>query len=356
MRPLIATIYLDRLRHNYLLARRLHGGRALAALKADAYGHGAVVCAKALESVADGFAVACLEEALELREAGIRLPILLLEGVFDADELAAVDAHDLWMVVQNASQLALLEASTPKRPYGVWLKLDSGMHRVGFSPEEYAGVYARLVASGKVMDIVRMTHFARADEPGKPATASQIEVFDAACRGLPGEASLANSAAILLHPTAHRDWGRPGIMVYGASPLEAGHPAAAELQAVMTLKSRIFGVRDLPAGEAIGYGGTFVTERQTRVGLVACGYADGYPRLASSGTPVAVDGRRTRVIGRVSMDMMTVDLTDLPQSGLGSEVELWGDIVNVNEVAAQAGTIGYEILCNVKRAHRQIIG
>lgn len=350
MRPLIATIRLDHFRHNYLLARQLHGGRALAVVKANAYGHGAVRCAQAVADVADGFAVACLEEALQLRAAGIEAPILLLEGVFEADELREVQAHGLWLVVQSEHQLQMLLQSPADKPYSVWLKMDSGMHRAGFFPQDYAAAYQRLAASGKVDSIVKMTHFARADEPAVAMTAEQIASFDAAIAALPGESSLANSAGIMVHAAARRDWGRPGIMLYGADPLPAG-AANVALKPVMRLSSRVFAVRELAAGEPVGYGNNFVTTRQSRVGLIAGGYADGYPRLASTGSPVMIDGVRSRIIGRVSMDMITVDLTDLPQAGIGSEVELWGDAISVNEIAACAGTISYELLCNIKRAH-----
>ncbi|MEN2428802.1 alanine racemase [Chromobacterium vaccinii] len=351
MRPLIATIRLDHLRHNYLLARAAHSGKTLAVLKANGYGHNAVRCAQALADIADGFAVACLEEALQLRAAGVAASILLLEGVFEAAELAEVERHRLWLVVQSEGQLRMLEEANPAEPFRVWLMLDSGMHREGFLPQHYRAAWQRLRDSGKAESIVKMTHFARADEPGVPMTQAQIEVFDAATAGLPGEESVANSAGMLCHPRARRDWGRAGIVLYGANPLPAGYPQGDELKPVMRLSSRIFGVRELAAGEPVGYGSNFVTERPTRVGLIACGYADGYPRLASSGSPVAVDGRRSRIIGRVSMDMITVDLSDLPAAGIGSEVELWGDAVSVNEVAAAAGSISYELLCNIKRAH-----
>lgn len=351
MRPLNAAIRLDHLRHNFALARTLHGGRLLAAVKANGYGHGALACAGALAGLADGFAVAFLEEALELRAAGVQQPILLLEGVFDGAELEQVDRHGLWTVVHSAAQIAMIEAARPKAPLRVWLKLDSGMHRVGFDAGAYAGAYHRLLASGKVDAVVKMTHFARADESDSPATAAQLECFDRATRGLAGEDSVANSAGLMLHPRTRRDWGRPGIMLYGASP-QSGQGAGADgLKPVMRLTSRIFAVRELAAGEPVGYGARFVTEAPTRVGLVACGYGDGYPRQAPAGTPVAVDGQLTRLIGRVSMDMLTVDLSALPSAGVGSEVELWGDRVGVNQVAEAAGTLGYELLCNVKRAH-----
>jgi len=349
MRPLIAEIRLDHLAHNYLLAREQHGGCALATVKANAYGHGARQVALHLAPLADGFAVACLEEALELRQAGIQLPILLLEGVFEPAELREVIRHDLWLVVQSDAQLALLLSCATDYRFRVWLKMDSGMRRAGFSPAEYRMAWDRLMSSGKVDSIVKMTHFANADLPESSDTQRQIEVFDQAVAGLPGAESLSNSAALLAHPLARRDWGRPGIMLYGASPFGVDF-ASLGVKPVMRLKSQVFGVRQLAVGEALGYGSTFVAERSTRVGLVACGYADGYPRLAPRGCPVEVDGAPSGIIGRVSMDMLTIDLTDCPCAGIGSEVELWGDRVSVNQVAAEVGTIGYELLCNVKRA------
>ncbi|UTH74167.1 alanine racemase [Chromobacterium sp. IIBBL 290-4] len=352
MRPLIATIKLDNLRHNYELARAAHGDKTLAVLKANAYGHGAVRCAQALADIADGFAVACLEEAQQLRAAGIAKPILLLEGVFEAEELQLVDELDLWMAVASERQLAMVETAQPSKPFNIWLMMDSGMHREGFLPQDYQAAWRRLEASGKAGKITKMTHFARADEPDVPMTFSQLEMFDAATRGLPaGDESVANSAGILCHPRAQRNWGRVGIALYGVTPLSAGFEQDKALRPVMRFSSKVFGVRELGIGEPIGYGDNFITHRPTRVGLVACGYADGYPRLASSGSPALIDGKRSQLIGRVSMDMLTVDLTDLPEAGMGSEVELWGEAVSVNEVAANAGTIGYEPLCNVKRAH-----
>ncbi|THF60298.1 alanine racemase [Pseudothauera rhizosphaerae] len=346
MRPARALIDLDALRHNYRLARLRHGSRALAVVKANAYGHGAVRCARALEADADGFAVACLEEAQELRAAGITRPILLLEGVFEPAELDAVERDDLWMVVHHAEQLRIIEAARPATPYAVWLKINSGMNRVGFMPEAAADAWQRLNASGKVGEITLMTHFARADEPHVIGTEAQISRFDAATADLPGARSLANSAGVLGWPAAHRDWARPGILLYGADPMpDAGNG----LLPVMTLESRVMAVRELAAGEPLGYGARFHAERPTRVGLVAMGYADGYPRSAPDGTPVSVDGQPTGLIGRVSMDMLSVDLTDLPAAGPGSRVELWGNEVPVNAVAQGAGTIAYELLCNVKR-------
>jgi alanine racemase len=355
-RPSSARIDLDALRHNYATARRLHGQKVLAVLKANAYGHGAVRCARALVDTADGFAVAFLSEALELRTAGITAPILLLEGVFDEEELASAARHALWLVVHQESQLRMLEsASDPAGAMNVWLKMDSGMGRAGLAAEAMAEGFTRLKACKAVGDVVLMSHFARADEPGVPTTVRQMASFHAACRGLDAPISLANSAGIMAWADARHNWGRAGIMLYGADPLPPAHRQES-LQPVMTLRSKVFAERRLPPGAPLGYGGGFVAERPTRVGLVALGYADGYPRTAPAGTPVAIDGRLSRLIGRVSMDMLTVDLTDLPESGIGSEVELWGRTVDVNQVAAGAGTIAYELLCNVKRVPRVYVG
>ncbi|AYF89469.1 alanine racemase [Pseudomonas sp. DY-1] len=349
MRPARALIDLEALRHNYRLAREVSGAKALAVVKADAYGHGAVRCALALESEANGFAVACIEEALQLRAAGIRKPILLLEGFFEADELELIQEHDFWTVVHSSWQLEAIERTNLHKSLTVWLKLDSGMHRVGLHPAEYRDAWQRLQASGKVEKIVLMSHFARADELDCTSSVKQVAVFEQARAGLEAEVSLRNSPAVLGWPQVPSDWVRPGIMLYGATPFEQPNSLAERLKPVMTLESKIISVRELPAGQPVGYGAKFVTERPTRVGVVAMGYADGYPRHALTGTPVSIDGRPSRLIGRVSMDMLTVDLTDLPDAGLGSRVELWGNEVLASEVAAHAGTIPYQIFCNLRR-------
>ena len=356
MRPARALIDLEALRHNYRLAREISGARALAVVKADAYGHGATRCAAALEGEADGFAVACIEEALELRYAGIRKPILLLEGFFEESELGLIDQHQLWCVVHATWQVEAIERARPARPLQVWLKLDSGMHRVGLHPAEYRDAHARLLASGKVEKIVLMSHFARADELDCPRSEEQVALFEQARAGLQAEVSLRNSPAILGWPGIASDWVRPGIMLYGATPFEQDQAEAARLRPVMTLESKIISVRELPAGEPVGYGARFVAERPTRVGVVAMGYADGYPRHAATGTPIMVDGQMTRLIGRVSMDMLTVDLTDLPGAGLGSRVELWGRNVSASAVAYGCGSIPYQLFCNLKRVPRLYSG
>ncbi|MGO2200702.1 alanine racemase [Pseudomonas helleri] len=356
MRPARALIDLQALRHNYQLAREVTGAKALAVIKADAYGHGAVRCAQALEAEADGFAVACIEEALELRAAGIRAPILLLEGFFEADELPLIVEHDFWCVVHSLWQLDAIEQATLAKPIQVWLKLDTGMHRVGFHPSEYQSAYQRLQASGKVAKIVLMSHFARADELDSLRSVEQVAVFLAARDDLSAEVSLRNSPAILGWPSVPSDWVRPGLMLYGATPFEQDHPLAARLQPVMTVESKVICVRELPAGEPVGYGAKFITPKPMRIGVVAMGYADGYPRHAPTGTPVLVAGQRSQLLGRVSMDMLCIDLTDVPDAGLGSTVELWGINILASELAEKAETIPYQIFCNLKRVPRLYSG
>ncbi|QOW19702.1 alanine racemase [Lysobacter ciconiae] len=361
MRPARACIDLDALRHNYRLARELGGHKAIAVVKADAYGHGAVRCARALEPEADGFGVACIEEALELREAGIRAPILLLEGFFEADELALIDRHDLWCVVQAQWQIDAIERARLARPLNVWLKLDTGMHRLGLAPDEYRDCLRRLQALPQVAEIVTMTHFARADELDSARTAEQLATFRRVVAGQgPGgselTASVANSPALLGWPATRAQFARPGLMLYGASPFANPHPEADRLRPVMTLESQIIAVRDLPAGEPVGYGARFVTERPTRVGVVAIGYADGYPQFAPNGTPVWIDGRPGQVIGRVSMDMLTVDLDGHPGAGMGSRVELWGKHVRASDLTERGATSAYRLLCGLKRVPRTYLG
>jgi alanine racemase len=356
MRPARALIDLEALRHNYRLARELSGAKALAVVKADAYGHGATRCAQALEPEADGFAVACIEEALELRYAGIRKPILLLEGFFEESELGLIDQHQLWCVVHSAWQIEAIERARLGRPLQVWLKVDSGMHRVGLHPAEYRDAHARLLASGKVGKIVLISHFSRADELDSPRSAEQLALFHEARGNLQAEISLRNSPAILGWPDIPSDWVRPGIMLYGATPFDQEQPQVARLKPVMTLESKIIAVRELPAGEPVGYGARFISERPTRVGVVAMGYADGYPRHAETGTPLLVDGQAGRLIGRVSMDMLTVDLTDIPGAGLGSRVELWGRNVSASALAHACGSIPYQLFCNLKRVPRLYSG
>ncbi len=345
-RPAIAHIRLDAFRHNYRVAKQLHGGKSLAVIKANAYGHGAVQCAKAIENEADGFAVACLEEALQLRQAGIKNPILLLEGFFEAAELPEIVANNFWIVVHAQWQIEILLEAKLAKPLHVWLKMDSGMHRVGLNHTAYQQAYMRLAGHANVAKIVCMSHFANADNLMSSHTEKQIAVFQKSVQSLGAqEMSLSNSAAILGWPQSYKNWSRPGIMLYGADPL---YNAKTPLRAVMQLTSQIISIRTIQKGESIGYGSIFTADKETTVGVVACGYADGYPRSASN-APAAVDGVITKIIGRVSMDMLFVDLTDIKSAKIGSSVELWGDQVLANVVAKAAGTIAYELFCNVKR-------
>jgi alanine racemase len=346
-RPAKVHIRLDAFRHNYRIAKEQHGGKALAVIKANAYGHGAIACAEAIANEADGYAVACLEEALALRQAGIQHPILLLEGFFEANELPDIVANDLWIVVHAIWQVEILLASKLVKPIQVWLKMDTGMHRVGLSPEAFSEVYTKLNSHLNVSKIVCMSHFANADNLNSQHTLSQLALFKNTIQAQQGEYSLANSAAILGWPQTHGHWARPGIMLYGADPLMNSN---TPLRAVMQFTSKIIAIRHIKAGESIGYGSLFTAPRDTVVGVVACGYADGYPRSASNFPPVAVNGKVTKLIGRVSMDMLFVDLTDIGDATIGSDVELWGDHVSANGIASAAGTIAYELFCHVKRA------
>lgn len=352
MRPARALIDLAALRANYRLARELAGGRALAVVKADAYGHGAVTCATALDGEADGFAVACIEEALELREAGIRSPVLLLEGVFQADELAMAARHGLWVAVHSLWQVELIERAGLSAPLRVWLKADTGMHRLGMSADAVRAAADRLRAVPGVEVAVLMSHLASADELEADATREQLAAFAQLREGLGLETSLANSAGLLGWPQARGGWGRPGLMLYGASPFPGPHPLADRLQPVMRLQSRIIAVNELVAGDRLGYGGRFTAQGPMRIGVVAMGYADGYPQAAADGTPVMIDGRPGRLVGRVSMDMLTIDLDGHPQAGVGTPVELWGAQVPVTSVAHTGGTSAYRLLSGLKRVPR----
>lgn len=358
-RPILAHLDAAALRHNYRLAKRqaaVAGGRAKtwAVVKANAYGHGLRWAAAALGDGADGFALLDLAEAVSLREAGVRQPILLLEGLFEAADVAVCAAHDLTLVVHRLEQLQMLRLTgLPVRP-PIYLKLNTGMNRLGLTASQLPAIRSELAASSAVGPITLMTHFAEADGPGGEAcVAWQLERFARMLADWPEAAgfpvSLANSAAILRYPQTARDWVRPGIMLYGGSPFADQDAASLDLKPVMTLSSRILAVQEIGVGERVGYGGTFVARRPTRVGVVACGYADGYPRHAPGGTPIVVAGRRTQTLGRVSMDMLACDLTDLPMAGVDSPVVLWGEGLPADEVAAAAGTISYELFCALAR-------
>ncbi|WP_321787484.1 alanine racemase [Paraburkholderia sp. J94] len=346
-RPIAVRIHPDAIRHNLQIAKQsAEGARVWAVVKANAYGHGIERIYPAL-AAADGIALLDLDEAVRVRELGWTGPILLLEGVFDAADVATAVAHRLTVTVHGDDQLALLASANTTRPIDIQLKMNSGMNRLGYRPDAYRAAWERARALPTIGEIGLMTHFANADDG---AIDWQLDRFDAATQDIPGERSLANSAAVLWHPRAHRDWVRPGTILYGASPTGAArHIESVGLRAAMTLTSKIIGVQTLAPQETVGYGRTYEVERAMRIGVVACGYADGYPRHATTGTPIMVDGVRTRVVGRVSMDMLTVDLTPCPAANIGSTVELWGENVKVDEVAEASGTIGYELMCAVAR-------
>jgi alanine racemase len=348
-RPILATVDLGALRHNLARAREAARGRFVwAVVKANAYGHGLTRALRAFAE-ADGLALLDLDEAVRAREAGWRKPILLLEGCFEAADLAACSDHVLTTVVHCGEQLEMLERHRPVRPLSVHLKLNTGMNRLGFRPQRAVQAYERLRGLHSVRELTLMMHFANADRPrdatGPVPVAEQLEEFESVTAEWPEPRSLANSAALFLLPEVGGDSVRPGIALYGGATDEH-HPAASlGLRAAMALTSRIIGVQTIEAGAAVGYGARFVAQRRTRIGVVACGYADGYPRHAPDGTPVVVAGVRVPLAGRVSMDMITVDLTHVPEAGVGSAVELWGAQLPIDDVANAAGTVGYELMC-----------
>lgn len=349
-RPAIAEINLKNIRANYQLASSLAPhGKTIAVVKADAYGHGAVEVAKYLSQDVEVFAVACIEEAMALRASGLHHPILLLEGYFEANELKIISHEGFWTAVHRQDQLDKLEQSALPNPISVWLKVDTGMHRLGFSPAQATSAYNALKKMSQVKNVVVMTHLANADNylAKGVSVRDQLSHLPAFLSSPEVELSFGNSAGVLDHDTTRRHWQRPGIMLYGSSPLAKESEWCEKLRPVMTLKSKIIATRWIERGESVGYGGRFIANRRTRVGTVAMGYADGYPRQAIEGTPVIVSNHRTKLIGRVSMDMLTVDLTDLPDSGVDSDVEFWGEKIHANEVASYCDTIAYHLFTGV---------
>ena len=346
-RPARACIDLHALRHNFQRIRQAApDSRVMAIIKANAYGHGLLRVAQSLPD-ADAFGIVTPEEGIILREAGIDRRIVLLEGMFSPDDISLINAYRLDTVIHHDSQIGMLEQATLSRPHDVWLKLDTGMNRLGFRPEAASQAVARLRAIEGVAGLRFMTHFAQADEVDNPATAAQQALFEGALEALPGERTLANSAALLAWPGTQADWVRPGIMLYGASPLPGKDAGALDLQPVMTLKSRLIAVKDCRKGDTVGYGGDWECPVDMAVGVVAIGYGDGYPRHAGSGTPVLVNGRRADLVGRISMDMICVDLRGHDRAAVGDDVVLWGDGLPVEEIASAAGTISYELLSGI---------
>lgn len=345
-RPIEARFDARALRHNYRLARDAMPAQAFAVVKANAYGHGIVRAAAALADIADGFALLDLDEAVRLRERGIEQPILLLEGVFQARDLEVVQAHQLSMVVHSHEQLAWIREAGLLGYAPVFIKFNSGMNRLGLDLND-AETLMNELASLPAGTAALMTHFADADGP--TGVAEQWSRFRSATSGWRGDLSVANSATILRFPELGGSWSRPGIMLYGGSPFPWNDATrrASEigLRPVMTLSSRLLAIQQLKAGDTVGYGRGFRVERPMAIGVVACGYADGYPRHAPTGTPVLVNGVRSQLVGRVSMDMLTVDLTPCPEAQVGDPVVLWGEGLPADEVAASAGTISYELFC-----------
>ncbi|GAA5315897.1 MAG: alanine racemase [Candidatus Pelagadaptatus aseana] len=345
-RPTKAHIDLDALRHNYSLACQLApGAQSIAVIKANAYGHGAIECGKALESMAPALAVACIEEAMELRSAGVNKPILLLEGPFSPEEISVAEQHNFWLMLSNQKQVDWIAEAQCQQPLTVWLKADSGMHRLGFQGEAFGRAYQQLRQLPHVHDeIVLASHFAAADEVDNGFTRQQIANFRDMIPDQSAPISLSNSAGVLAWQDSHGQWNRPGYMLYGNTPLDQQHSNAEPLQPVMQLVSEVIAIHQVPKGDSVGYGCSWTAERDSVIATVAIGYGDGYPRQAPSGTPVLINGQTAPLAGRVSMDMITVDVTDIGSVTIGDPVELWGRNVCVNQIAQLCGTIGYELL------------
>jgi alanine racemase len=352
-RATTATIHIEALRHNLGKIRHLApNAKVMAVVKADGYGHGLERVARALEG-ADAFGVAALSDAERLRAAGLSQRIVLLSGIDEADDLAAIRRLNLDIVLHHDSQLALLQADTQHAPIRVWLKLDTGMHRLGFATERAAQVYAQLKKMPNIhSDIILMTHFASSDEFGGKQTQAQLDAFSSTIKNLDGVHSLSNSAAILGWPDAHQDWVRAGGALYGLSVVDGKTGSDFGLKPAMSLSTRLIAINHIKKGQSIGYSATWTCPEDMPVGVAAIGYGDGYPRMAPSGTSVLINGVRVPLIGRVSMDLMTLDLRGLSHVSVGDEVLLWGPDLPVEEIAAAAGTISYELTCSITRRVR----
>ncbi|MDX1536767.1 alanine racemase [Arsukibacterium sp.] len=344
----VAQLNLAALGHNLQRVQQLApASKILAVLKANAYGHGLVKVAQAL-TAADAFAVARIDEALALRTAGIVKPIVLLEGFYEAAELPVLLANNLQTVVHNELQLQALEQTALDGQLKIWLKVDSGMHRLGVAPEQFNEFYRRLWQCPAVQPGIRlMSHFCCADMPGSDKTAQQLALFQQLCADKAEQCSLANSAAIICLPQSHCDWVRPGLMLHGISPFANQQGQQHQLQPAMRLSSRLIAMRQVQAGETVGYGAYWQAEKDTWIGVIAIGYGDGYPRHAVNGTPVWLAGREVKLVGRVSMDMITVDLGSEPTETIGAEAVLWGPELAIERIARCADTIPYELLCNI---------
>jgi alanine racemase len=345
-----ASINLSAIKENYLYAKSLApNSKAIAIIKADAYGHGAIKVANELNEVADAFGVACIEEAIELIDSGIdTTPILLLEGVFEESELTLVDKHNLIVTVCNSIQLQWLLDADLNAPVDVFVKYDSGMGRLGFQDDTFIQTINFLEESKNISEITLMTHFSSADDLGSTLTTKQISNFDNTLYAKKYPGSLANSAAILKWSESHREYVRPGIMLYGSSPFLEETPLK-NLTPAMTLTSLLISIKSFKAGQSIGYGCRYICKKNTLIGVVAIGYADGYPQSAIDGTPVFINDVKSKIAGRVSMDMITIDLTGVPNPQIGDRVELFGENISVDEVAKYCNTISYEIFTKITR-------
>ncbi len=343
-RPVVATLDLSAMRNNLQVVRQAApGSHVWSVVKANAYGHGLDRVWSALKTT-DGFALLNLEEAILLRERGWKGPILMLEGFFHTDELPLFDKYRLTTSLHSNWQVKALANARLNAPLDVYLKMNSGMNRLGFAAERVQSIWQQLRAIANVGQLTLMAHFADAEQP--EGLIEPLARVEQAAEGLDCARSLANSAATLWHPEAHYDWVRPGIVLYGASPSGQWRDIAnSGLKPVMSLRSEVIGIQNLKAGDTVGYGSRYRAMGEQRIGIVAGGYADGYPRHAPDGTPVQVEGVLTRTVGTVSMDMLAVDLTPCPQAGIGSPVELWGNEVKIDDVASAAGTVGYELMC-----------
>jgi alanine racemase len=350
MRPLKAYIDLSALISNLKLVKKIaKNSKVMAVLKANAYGHGLIESVKAIKS-AEGIAILTIEEAVKIRKAGFENTILLLEGLFAAEDIHQAEKLNLNIVVHNDLQMDYLSDVTLKKPINVHLKINTGMNRLGFPPDQVDYLIENLNANPNVSEITLMTHFATADE--KEGITKQLDCFNRVTNNYNFSSSVANSAALYKFPEARLDWVRPGIMLYGASPFEDISAKKIEVKPVMSLVSKIIAIQDIKKGQAVGYGNNFIAKEDMRIGIVACGYGDGYPRHAKTGTPIFVHNKTTKTVGRVSMDMLYVDLSKIEKAAIGSKVEMWGNHIPVDEVAKNSGTVGYELLCNISASSR----
>lgn len=349
-RPFTVELNLDALRHNVKRIRDIAPqSKLLAMVKANAYGHGLLPIAKALASRIDGFGVSCSEEALYLRQAGLKQRIVLMEGLFSEDEVSLLTDYKLDTVIHDHNQLYLLSKHPLPRKVNVWLKINTGMNRLGFSPSDFDTVLNTLSHYTGLNLVCVMTHFSNANKVNDTTTKNQLKLFDQTLKGYKFPTSVANSAAILGYPKTHTDWVRPGLMLYGVSPFSNSSGAHDELKPVMTLKSEIISIHQLEKGDKVGYGGTWIAPKPLRVGTVAIGYGDGYPHCAQSGTPILVNGKLTELVGQVAMDMLTVNLSNQLEAKIGDPVVLWGADLPIEQIAESTSSFRYELLCGINR-------